>query len=226
MKGKTGRTLSYGLPLFIACFALQMIITLVLVSLFDASGLEAALYLTFLSQIPPVGVALLILRLSGGGGKDLRAAGISLDRAGRESLFAVLAYPLFMVLFLLVIVPLNSLIVGGAKQELVEEIMGHPELLQSVSFVAVVCVAVPVMEEFLFRGILYPGLRFWLPSAGAIILSALVFGILHGASALLPIFAFGCLLGYIRERSRSLLPTILVHMIHNGITLFMIHLGS
>jgi membrane protease YdiL (CAAX protease family) len=137
---------------------------------------------------------------------------------------AVGAYPAFLILFLLVIVPLNGLIVGDERQELVDDIMARPELLSSIPFLLLVCLAIPVLEEFLFRGILYPGLRVRLSVWPAVLVSALIFALLHGLSAAIPILSFGCYLGLVRERNPSLLPAILVHAVHNSVTLLFLHL--
>ncbi len=128
-----------------------------------------------------------------------------------------------MVFFVFLVAPLNKLIVGEGRQKLVEEIVNRPELLRSAGFLLLVCVAVPLLEEFLFRGILYTGLRAWVNAPVAILFSGSIFGVLHGVSAAIPIACFGFFLGYIRERSASLIPAVLIHMVHNGTTLLLLH---
>ena len=54
---------------------------------------------------------------------------------------------------------------------------------------------------------------------GAILLSALIFGIYHFIVDKIPVTALlGVLLGYICWQTRSILPGMIVHALHNGIT--------
>lgn len=78
----------------------------------------------------------------------------------------------------------------------------------------------PVIEEILFRGVLYQALRLRMPVGSAALLSAIVFALLHGQIVLLiPFTIMGVILALIYERSGSLWPTILVHACNNGIIL-------
>jgi len=74
-----------------------------------------------------------------------------------------------------------------------------------------------VCEETLFRGFLLSGLRPQLRKGSAIIAAAVIFALYH---ALIYRFAvtvlLGILLGYLCWQSRSLLPGILVHAVHNS----------
>jgi membrane protease YdiL (CAAX protease family) len=216
------KPLSYGPFVFLLCFAVQTGAVLILSLFCEDNEPGTALLLTFYTQATACSVAFIFVAFIGGR-RDLTAAGFCLKRAGRDSLFAAGSYLWFMVLFVFLIAPLNKLIVGDERQKLVEEIVNRPELLRSAGFLLLVCVAVPLLEEFLFRGILYTGLRAWVDARVAILFSGVIFGVLHGVSAAIPIACFGFFLGYVRERSASLLPAVLVHMVHNGTTLLLLH---
>lgn len=86
--------------------------------------------------------------------------------------------------------------------------------------VVAVCVVVPVLEETLFRGILYRALRRnWgaAPSAGV---SALVFAVGHMSwTGLLPYLLLGLLLAWLYERSGSLLAPGVAHGAFNAFNL-------
>lgn len=71
----------------------------------------------------------------------------------------------------------------------------------------------PVVEELLFRGILYTYLRRW-GAAVAIIVSTLAFGLPHGG--FFPIYLTGGLIfALLYEYSGSLLPAVIAHIINN-----------
>lgn len=81
-------------------------------------------------------------------------------------------------------------------------------------------VLTPLVEEILFRGVLYQALRRTMPVGNAAVISALIFATMHGQLVLfVPFTIMGVILALIYERSGSLLPTILVHACNNGIIL-------
>ena len=88
----------------------------------------------------------------------------------------------------------------------------------AANFVVVVLVA-PVVEELTFRGLGYSLLeRFGRYTAIAAI--GIAFGLTHGLIAALPILSiFGAGLAYLRARTRSVYPGILVHSIFNALAL-------
>lgn len=89
----------------------------------------------------------------------------------------------------------------------------------------VVCILAPLAEEVIFRGaVLRTMLEHWEGSKRwtAIIISALLFGIAHMNPAQIPhAFLMGVLLGWIYERSRSLIPCVVLHCANNTIAYLM-----
>jgi membrane protease YdiL (CAAX protease family) len=82
--------------------------------------------------------------------------------------------------------------------------------------VAVFCLLAPVVEELLFRGVGYSLFR-PLGAAPAIFLVGLAFGAWHGLLvALLILVPFGWLLAYLRERTDSVVPGMVVHALFNA----------
>jgi CAAX protease family protein len=82
--------------------------------------------------------------------------------------------------------------------------------------VAVFCLLAPFVEELLFRGVGYSLLR-PLGAAPAVVLVGILFGIWHGLLiALLILIPFGALLAYLRERTDSVVPGMVVHALFNG----------
>lgn len=90
----------------------------------------------------------------------------------------------------------------------------------ALNFLVVALVAA-VVEELTFRGLGYTlMLRFgtW----PAILLTGLAFGLAHGLVDGLPLLAlFGCLLAWLRSRTRSVYPGIVVHGTFNSIALIL-----
>ena len=79
-----------------------------------------------------------------------------------------------------------------------------------------------ICEECFFRGYLFNGLRQHFNAAGTIATSAVAFGLFHvvlaGGAAperLLPSTLMGVILGCLAWRSGSVLPSILLHIVHN-----------
>lgn len=89
-------------------------------------------------------------------------------------------------------------------------------------------VLVPIAEEMVFRGAILRTLlnlcgHRW--RWGAIVLSALLFGLAHGNMAqLLNATLLGCLLGWLYYRSGSIAPGIVFHMVNNSVAVLLVRL--
>ncbi|MDR1603662.1 MAG: CPBP family intramembrane metalloprotease [Gracilibacteraceae bacterium] len=79
-------------------------------------------------------------------------------------------------------------------------------------------VVVPLQEELLFRGLLYPPLRKLYGPGGGLTRCALFFALIHfDAPRFFPILAGGFILGLLFERYRSLWPAVIAHGVWNGL---------
>jgi membrane protease YdiL (CAAX protease family) len=88
--------------------------------------------------------------------------------------------------------------------------------------ILLIVVAAPISEEVCFRGFLFGGLRKRLPRLAAALVSALIFGGLHattGISAVPPLIFFGFVLALLYEKTGSIVPGILLHMLNNSVAL-------
>lgn len=84
--------------------------------------------------------------------------------------------------------------------------------------VQIVCVGViiPIMEEYIFRGLIYKRMRRYVTAKRAIISSAIFFGIYHGNTVQMIYGALcGLLLAYLYEKFGSIKAPILAHMLMN-----------
>ena len=79
-----------------------------------------------------------------------------------------------------------------------------------------ICLVAPFVEEMLFRGIILRGfLAYYSPSV-SIILSALLFGLIHLNIYQIPAaFLLGCFFGWLFYLSKSIWPSIIGHAAHN-----------
>lgn len=83
--------------------------------------------------------------------------------------------------------------------------------------VLMLAVLAPVMEEVLFRGILLEAVREKYSSGRAIVVSALMFGVIHIIpQQVVNAFVIGLILGFIYVRTDSLWPVIIIHALNNA----------
>jgi len=76
--------------------------------------------------------------------------------------------------------------------------------------------AAPLFEEFIFRGLIFGGLRRSMSVLPAAAASAAVFAIVHPPLAMLPVFALGLCAAFAYDRTRLLLAPIVTHAVYNA----------
>jgi membrane protease YdiL (CAAX protease family) len=124
-------------------------------------------------------------------------------------LAAIGAYILFAAVY--------AAIFGSPHQEDIAESFGALPIQ-----ILLIVIAAPVSEEICFRGMLFGGLRTRLPRLAAALISAIVFGGLHaltGISAVPPLIVFGFVLALLYEKTGSIVPGIVLHMLNNSVAL-------
>ena len=122
---------------------------------------------------------------------------------------AVGAYLLFAIVY--------TAVFGAPEQEDIAESFGSVPVQ-----ILLIVIAAPISEEICFRGMLYGGLRERFPMIVAALIAGLVFGALHaltGLSAVPPLIAFGLVLCLLYERTGSIVPGIVLHMLNNSVAL-------
>jgi len=82
--------------------------------------------------------------------------------------------------------------------------------------VALASVAAPLFEEFIFRGLIFNGLRRSLRLLPALGASAAVFAVIHPPLSMVPVFVLGVCAGGAFERGKGLLAPIVTHALYNG----------
>lgn len=97
-------------------------------------------------------------------------------------------------------------------KDVFEQMMNNP-----LGIISIVVMA-PLVEELLFRGAIQGHLmRKWKMPYLGIVVSSLIFGVVHGNPAQIPFaFVVGMSLGWMYYLTGSLIPGILMHFINNG----------
>ncbi len=103
-----------------------------------------------------------------------------------------------------------------------ELLKAGPKLVGGRGWVlALAVVAAPLCEEFIFRGLIYGGLRRSMKAPQAMLMSAAVFAVVHPPLSMLPVFVLGLCTAWTYERSKTLLAPMLVHATYNAVILSM-----
>jgi membrane protease YdiL (CAAX protease family) len=173
---------------------------------FGNVGVQLATALGFL--LVPMAIA---AQRGAGGMEILRRLGVRPFRpsALKWMAAAIGAYLVFATFY--------SLVIVEPEQKDIAEGFGALPLQ-----VLLIVIAAPISEEVCFRGMLYGGLRERLPRIPAALLGGLIFGGLHaltGVSAVPPLMAFGFILCLLYEKTGSIVPGILLHMLNNSVAL-------
>ena len=101
------------------------------------------------------------------------------------------------------------------------------EALQTnpVTLVLSVVFLAPLAEEVLFRGLLFGALSRWLSARWTIILTAVIFALIHmQAIYFLPLFLVGLLCGWARHKTGSVALPVLLHVLNNGSSVLLLQL--
>jgi uncharacterized protein len=96
--------------------------------------------------------------------------------------------------------------------------------------IAMIILAAPVIEEFLFRGCIQNWIRKYLGPIASIVVTSLIFSMMHYAPSqaksnfplIVSLFVFSLYLGFLYEKTKSLLAPIVLHMTFNTISVIRI----
>jgi membrane protease YdiL (CAAX protease family) len=88
--------------------------------------------------------------------------------------------------------------------------------IQAYWLLLLTVVLAPLCEEFIFRGLVFGGLRRSLGLPLSMVMSAALFAIVHPPMSMLPVFGLGLFTAFAYERGKGLLAPMLVHAIYNA----------
>lgn len=169
-------------------------------------------------------------RVAGG----FRGWGLTTDQIARRCLQAIAAYVLITpicfgllegVTWLMRVVDLST--TTHASISALQDSATPPLVRGLTVFNALVLAS--IIEEMLFRGILLPAVARWSGSTWtAVLVTSALFGFIHYpyVDTIIPLAAFGVLLGWMYARSGSLTLVILAHAVFNAKTLAWLLLGA
>jgi ABC-2 type transport system permease protein len=92
-------------------------------------------------------------------------------------------------------------------------------LFASIWIPVLAVVGAPIFEEFIFRGLIFGGLRRSLGALPAIAASAAVFAIVHPPVSMIPVFLLGVCAALAYDRTKLLLAPMIAHGLYNAIVL-------
>ncbi len=129
---------------------------------------------------------------------------------------------------------LVTFVVASAAVFLLTRVVGVEEIFYTDDFfdagfgwttvILLVCVQPGVIEELAFRGVIQTSLMRVLGTYESVFVSALMFGILHLSIPSMPhLFLIGVVLGWMRVKTGSLYPGMLMHFTHNLLVVYSEH---
>lgn len=192
------------------------------------NGVEAQFLYVLLAEALTLGVVIYIMRLFKA---KLRSIGLVKPR-WRDVGYALVGFGLYFLLYLLVLNVVQAIVPTlNLEQEqqlgFEQAVRGYELILVAISLV----ILPPLVEEILFRGFLYSGLKRKWHTPWAVIVTSLVFAAAHlqfgsGAPLLwvaaIDTFVLSLVLINLRELTDSLWPSILLHALKNGIAFVVI----
>lgn len=177
-----------------------------------------------------IGLLYLFLRFYKAG---FRALGLIKPRA-KDALYAILAYPPYLIINIVVTLAAGALLSINVEQEQqlgFESVVSNLDLI--LTFLSLVILP-PLVEEIMVRGFLFGSLKKGMPVVAAAIVTSGLFGLLHlqfgsGAPLLwvaaIDTFVLSLFLCYLREKTGSLWPAIYLHMLKNGLAFFVLFIA-
>ncbi len=116
-----------------------------------------------------------------------------------------------------------SLVLKPDQEDIGGELgVGNPSVVIAVAAVLMIVLLAPIAEELFFRGFVFAGLRTRWSLWPAAITSGLIFGSVHaptGITTVVPLAVLGFALCWLYDRTGSLWPCVIAHMINNGLAL-------
>ncbi len=79
--------------------------------------------------------------------------------------------------------------------------------------------AAPIFEEYIFRGLVFQGLKRNLPLVVSVLGSGLIFAAVHPLVSFVPVLLLGMTTSMLYHKTKSLLASIVTHAVYNAIVL-------
>src|SRR3989337_2741617 len=110
--------------------------------------------------------------------------------------------------------------INPEMQDVVQWVLEEKSLFILMSLVFFGIIIAPLIEEIIFRGFLQSALKNYFGRRYAIAISASLFAAVHmDIFAFFQILILGILLGYLYEKTQTLAVSVVIHILHNSLTL-------
>ena len=157
-------------------------------------------------------------------------AALKIKDAGKFIFIGLLSYIAFLpilLLMLIVVVIISAIFNYHPEQQMLFKVFIQEENLWLLIYSTLMVVVFgPIVEEVFFRGFAYNALKKKWGVKSACFITAAVFAGLHGTLAgFFPIMGLGLLLVYVYEKTDSLVPSIMIHVLHNGLMISFLFIG-
>lgn len=198
-------------------YSMSVLLIVLIIPLVPASTLTCAVGVTDATSILALGVCFAALKLRGWHVREFFHVRWI---CWWKLLLGIVAWVLLMWV-LLGLAAVAGL--GGGKQAVYYLLRGVTVQWELWFLFLSIVVATPLLEELLFRGVVYQTLRGHLGVWPAVLLSALVFAAAHGEPLqIVRLTLMGMVLAYSYERSGTLLVPIGIHAVQNTVAFFVI----
>jgi membrane protease YdiL (CAAX protease family) len=217
---QTTETSRDGVWLALIGYVVMSLVVWLLAGQLQGASLVRLMTLQALACLLGVGAMLI---LAGRRRAGLSALGLRTHRGPPAPLVAVFAWLAFFPIFL-VIVWLNQKVLGSmgveiAVQNNLQRFLDEDGARTSILAWTAMIAVIPACEELIFRGGLFGGMRRALHPMAAMLISSVLFGLMHEPTYLVPTAALGFALAFLYECTGSLSVPFLFHGLHNGLTL-------
>lgn len=250
MRRRVLRSLGLAVWVVASFYAANLLIGLVLsllvqVNLINPStALEGPVFMATLAAV----VFLLTFVLVVGIPYAVKGSRVSREELGLKRLpdwydffWAPVSFVIYMIIAGVLMVVVTKLVPGFNADETqdigFEDLDAYYEYI--LAFITLVVIA-PIAEETLFRGYLYGKLRKYIPMIGAVLLSSVVFALLHLSFGIdsetghftinqwnvaLNVLPLAIILALLREKTGSIWSGILLHAIKNGVAFYLLFIN-
>ncbi len=179
-------------------------------------GMEAVIYV--ISAIPPF---LWLRHLARSRGASLsKELGIGRRLSGKGFIYGIGGYCISQPIVLAVglIAPWVFRHMPEPANPAIPQLVSANGILAGAMMLMLVSIAAPIVEEVLFRGVLYQAIRMRTGVWPAILISGFVFGFVHpvGIAEMFPLAMLGCVFAWMAETRRSLGPSMVAHCVNNA----------
>lgn len=138
---------------------------------------------------------------------------------------SVSAIEYMVIPIIIVVVNLSATLIALWVKQTLKYPSPMQQLTQTTPLIAIVIMSLaiaPIGEETLMRGFLYPLLRTRFSTASTILITTLMFALLHGNLIQITLtIPLGIALGYLYERTQNLIACIGAHMLFNTVALML-----